>query len=120
MSGASPLPAGSRLPIESAPHERMLMAWPTTVREAALWHDQLAAARDVRGFTRELGRGTMTVVAVAERISCMECGGEAVLVQMLADNEVFEAGDVVVYRCRDCGHRWDVVVDEDDLLDDAP
>lgn len=59
----------------------------------------------------------MTRVAIAERIDCMECGGDAFLVQPPADDEQLEAGDVVVYRCRDCGQRWDVVVDEADLDD---
>ena len=48
----------------------------------------------------------------------MECGETAVLVQVPADDEIIEAGDILVYRCPDCLQRWDVVVDEDDLLDD--
>jgi hypothetical protein len=54
-------------------------------------------------------------VPIAERIACMECEGQAVLVQLPAEDEVIEAGDVLVYRCPDCGQRWDVVVDEADL-----
>jgi uncharacterized Zn finger protein len=57
-------------------------------------------------------------VAIAERIACMECGGEAVLQQVPGEDEILEAGDVLVYRCPDCGQRWDVVVDEQDLIDD--
>jgi hypothetical protein len=45
----------------------------------------------------------------------MECGGDAVLVQPPGQDELLEAGDVLVYRCPDCGQRWDVVLDEDDL-----
>jgi hypothetical protein len=45
----------------------------------------------------------------------MECGGSAVLLQVPADDDIVEAGDVLVYRCPDCGQRWDVVVDEEDL-----
>jgi uncharacterized Zn finger protein len=59
-------------------------------------------------------------MAIAERIDCMECGGDAFLQQELTDEDVIEAGDVVVYRCRECTQRWDVVVDEDDLVDDDP
>jgi uncharacterized Zn finger protein len=57
-------------------------------------------------------------VPISERISCMECGETAVLVQLPGEDEVIEAGDVLVYRCPDCGQRWDVVVDDADLLDD--
>jgi hypothetical protein len=48
----------------------------------------------------------------------MECGGDAVLMQPPAADELLEAGDVLVYRCPDCGQRWDVVLDEDDLTSD--
>jgi DNA-directed RNA polymerase subunit RPC12/RpoP len=59
-------------------------------------------------------------MAISEQISCMECGGTAVLQQLPADDEVIEAGDVLTYRCPDCWQRWDVVVDEDDVdADDA-
>ena len=48
----------------------------------------------------------------------MECGGIAVLQQLPDPDEILEPGDVLVYRCPDCYQRWDVVVDEDDLIDD--
>jgi hypothetical protein len=57
-------------------------------------------------------------VPIAERIACMECGGVAVLVQPLTEEDVVEPGDIVVYRCPDCYQRWDVVVDEADLTDE--
>ncbi len=41
------LPAGVRVPPETDRHECTLIAWPTEARRAALWGDQLAAARDV-------------------------------------------------------------------------
>jgi agmatine deiminase len=37
---------GARLPAETDPHERTLMAWPTEVRRDQLWHDTLDRARD--------------------------------------------------------------------------
>ena len=40
------LPA-RRVPAETDPHERTLMAWPTEARRASLWGDQLDAARAV-------------------------------------------------------------------------
>jgi uncharacterized Zn finger protein len=57
-------------------------------------------------------------VPITEHIACMECGGQAVLVHLPDDDEIVEAGDVLMYRCPDCGQRWDVVVDDDDLDDD--
>ena len=55
---------------------------------------------------------------ISERIDCMECGGTAHLVQALDPEITIVAGDVMVYVCGDCNQRWDVVVDEDDLIDD--
>ncbi len=53
-------------------------------------------------------------MAVAERIDCMECGGDAYLAQPLGPEDVVEAGDVLVYLCGASAQRWDVVVDEAD------
>jgi DNA-directed RNA polymerase subunit RPC12/RpoP len=55
---------------------------------------------------------------ISEHIVCMECGGTAHLAQALDPEITIEAGDVMVYLCGDCNQRWDVVVDEDDLIDD--
>jgi hypothetical protein len=55
---------------------------------------------------------------ISEQIDCMECGGRAHLVQALDPEITIEPGDVMVYVCGDCNQRWDVVVDEDDLIDD--
>ncbi len=55
---------------------------------------------------------------VAERIDCMECGGDAYLAQPIGPDDVVEAGDVLVYLCGACAQRFDVVVDEEDTLED--
>ena len=55
---------------------------------------------------------------ISERIDCMECGGTAHLVQALDPEIEVVAGDVMVYVCGECNQRWDVVVDEDDLIED--
>lgn len=47
------LPAGARVPAETARHERTLIAWPTEARREQLWHDQLDAARDVHALVAE-------------------------------------------------------------------
>jgi hypothetical protein len=57
-------------------------------------------------------------VPIAERIDCMECGGIAYLAQPIGPDDVLEVGDVVVYLCGECAQRWDVVVDEADIIDD--
>lgn len=58
------------------------------------------------------------MVAVAPRIDCMECGGDAYLAQALEPDDAVEAGDILTYICRDCAQRWDVVVDDEDVTDD--
>ena len=55
---------------------------------------------------------------ISEQIDCMECGGRAHLVQPLDPEVPVEPGDVMVYVCSDCAQRWDVVVDEEDLIED--
>jgi hypothetical protein len=56
-------------------------------------------------------------VAVAERIDCMECGGDAHLVQPIGPEDEIEVGGVLTYVCSECAQRWDVVIDEDDVTD---
>lgn len=53
-----------------------------------------------------------------ETMTCPECGGTAHLLTP-EPPEGFTPGDVLVYRCEDCGARWDVVY-EDDLADEQP
>ena len=69
-------------------------------------------------FTRNLGasdcRRMGVAVDVAERITCVECRGIAHLVSFAPPDEGFAPGDVVTYVCEDCGHRVDVVVEEDE------
>ena len=44
------LPPGTRVPAETDPHERTLIAWPTEERRDQLWGDQLDAAREVHAL----------------------------------------------------------------------
>lgn len=44
------LPAASWVPAETDPHQRTLIGWPTERRRAALWGDQLDAARQVHAL----------------------------------------------------------------------
>ncbi|MCY3849230.1 MAG: hypothetical protein OXF75_00330 [Acidimicrobiaceae bacterium] len=49
-----------------------------------------------------------------ETIVCVDCGGACRLISYAPD-EGFEPGDVVAYRCVDCGDRWDIELAVDDL-----
>jgi hypothetical protein len=53
---------------------------------------------------------------VRTTITCVDCLGEARLISY-EPHEGWEAGDVVAYRCPDCGERFDVELTDDD--DDA-
>jgi hypothetical protein len=55
---------------------------------------------------------------LATTIVCVECGGPARLATPIADDDVLEPGEVVVYRCDDCFGRFDVVIEEADLDDE--
>ena len=51
------------------------------------------------------------------QITCIDCGG--VCGRLTPPPELgWAEGDLVVYRCRDCHDRWDLVVDDNDLDDD--
>ncbi len=44
------LPAGARVPAETDPHERTLIAWPTEARRELLWGEQLEDARELHAL----------------------------------------------------------------------
>ncbi len=45
-------------------------------------------------------------------ITCIDCLGPAYLLTTRPADDPALPGDVVSYRCRDCGDRWDLVVPE--------
>lgn len=47
-------------------------------------------------------------------ISCVECGGTAHLASYLPEDEPLEPGYPVAYTCGECGHRHDLVWEDDD------
>ena len=57
------------------------------------------------------------MVAVADSIVCVDCGGVCHRSPFEPPELGWEPGDVVTYRCRDCADVWYLEVDEDDLLD---
>ncbi len=52
--------------------------------------------------------------AADETITCPDCGGTCGLLSHAPPDDPFVPGDVVAYRCPDCGDRWDVVDPDDD------
>ncbi len=48
------------------------------------------------------------------QITCIDCGGRAFLLTLPRQDDVWEPGDIVAYRCEDCLDRWDLVLEDDD------
>lgn len=48
-------------------------------------------------------------------IVCVDCGGTCHLLSYAREDEPWQAGDVLAYRCAECGDRWDMVLDDDDV-----
>jgi predicted nucleic acid-binding Zn ribbon protein len=59
-------------------------------------------------------------------ITCVDCGGRAHLITPPRDDpeaagaETWMPGDIATYRCEDCNDRWDIVLEDDAVDDDAP
>jgi hypothetical protein len=53
-------------------------------------------------------------IQVPPVIVCVDCGGRAHLLSYEREDEPWEQGDVVAYRCEDCNDRWDIVLEHDD------
>ena len=58
-------------------------------------------------------------MTVPDTIVCVDCGSTCHLLTPIDPEDPPEAGDVVAYRCEACADRWDVVVDDEDVDDDA-
>ena len=52
--------------------------------------------------------------ALERVIDCIDCGGRCHLLGWWTDEDQPRPGDVVAYRCEDCGDRWDLVVPDAD------
>jgi DNA-directed RNA polymerase subunit RPC12/RpoP len=48
------------------------------------------------------------------QIVCVDCGGRCFLLGHPPEDGIWEAGDIVAYRCEDCLDRWDLVLTDDD------
>lgn len=53
----------------------------------------------------------------AAEITCVDCGGRAHLLSYPPEDDAWQAGDVVTYRCADCHDRWDLVLTDADVDD---
>ncbi len=55
-------------------------------------------------------------MAVPDTVVCIDCGGTAHRLSAIpAEDDPWQAGDVVAYRCADCLDRWDLVLEDDDV-----
>lgn len=54
-------------------------------------------------------------MAVADTITCIDCGGTCRRIPLDPPELGWHVGDVATYRCCDCVDMWYVEVDEDDL-----
>jgi agmatine deiminase len=94
------LPAGSRVPAETTPHERTLIAWPTAFRRDALWHDRLEAARDVHAeLARAIARFEPVLLvadpAEADGAAARVAPGVEVLAAPIDDSWLRDSGPVI-------------------------
>jgi hypothetical protein len=48
------------------------------------------------------------------QIVCVDCGGDAFLLDRLDEEEKVEVGTVLSYRCKDCLDRWDIEMGEEE------
>lgn len=51
-------------------------------------------------------------------IICVDCGGTCYLLSHPSEGGIWEPGEIVAYRCRDCLDRWDLVLPDEDNDDD--
>lgn len=47
-------------------------------------------------------------------ITCVDCGGRCHLLTRAPEDDAWEPGDIVAYRCEDCLDRWDLELLDDD------
>ena len=53
-------------------------------------------------------------------IICVDCGGTAHLITPPREDNAWEVGEFVAYRCSDCLDRWDLQLTDEDLHDVDP
>jgi hypothetical protein len=53
-------------------------------------------------------------VNIPTEIDCVDCGGLCHLISYQPDEDGFQPGDIVAYRCEDCLDRWDIELSDAD------
>lgn len=89
------------MPAEWERHERTLIGWPTTIRTAQLWHDQLEAARDVHAVVARAISRYEPVLMIANADDADDarrrCGGDVeVFVAPIDDSWLRDSGPISV------------------------
>ncbi len=54
------------------------------------------------------------LVDAPAQIVCVDCGGDAFLLERLEPGEQVEAGTILSYRCKDCMDRWDIEIGDEE------
>ena len=94
------LPEGARVPPETGPHERTLLAWPTSSRREQLWGGQLDAARDVHALVAHTIARFEPVLLVVdpadEETAAAQVGGDAIelVTEPIDDSWLRDSGPV--------------------------
>src|SRR5262245_9587252 len=73
-----------------------------------------ATTRTPAGYGPQRPGNTELVIEPDRQITCIECGGRAVVLTPPREDGMWYPGDVVAYRCQDCLDRWDIVLEDDD------
>lgn len=95
------LPDGTRVPAETDPHERTLVAWPTGFRRDALWGDQLDAVRKLHALIAHVIARFEPVLLVADPSEADDVAdhivseGIDVLAEPIDDSWLRDSGPVI-------------------------
>jgi agmatine deiminase len=94
------LPSGARVPAETDPHERTLIAWPTAERREDLWGNQLVAARKLHALVAHAIARFEPVLLVADPTEADDAASHIdsdnidVLAQPIDDSWLRDSGPV--------------------------
>jgi hypothetical protein len=56
----------------------------------------------------------ISLVDIPQQIICVDCGGDAFMLDRYEPGEKVPAGTIVAYRCKDCLDRWDIEIGENE------
>lgn len=62
----------------------------------------------------EAAYAARVVVRPEDWITCVDCGGRCSRLTPEPEDGIWEVGEIVAYRCRDCLDRWDLVLEDTD------